>query len=330
MDTKLGKFECEKCGAKFPKSQGLQRHKNRKTPCAPILDIDDLREDDKKNPNKCRFCGRVYGSKGSLQQHVSKYCKIVPRNGDTSGMDKLYEHVLKRQLERERQQRQQHEDEIESLKMRIAKMEEKTAPAVPATTEHKEVKVANIVAGKNATVDQSINKTVNKVTINIFGAEKTPHITPRDVLGLFRSLGPIGSDLGKAGERIILSMAMMIYSDEKHPENITCYLSSKKGKEALVHAESGWEVMPISLTLSPMASRSVDELFKKQPWAGLDGIAVDANLEEPTKILSYIAKNEGDLVGGAAAPSSEFRAIPIRNKEILEKVLAKLPRMGDA
>ena len=249
-------------------------------------------------------------------------------------MDILYDHVLKRQLDQERRQREEetktHKTEIEALREDIKALQAGN-PMTGSTLAAGEVKTASIVAGKNAIVDQSTKNIKNTININFFGCEKTDHITPRDVLGLFRGIGPLGAgaDLGKAGEKIILSMAMMIYSDQKHPENITCYLPSKKGKEALVHAEGGWEVMPVSLTLSPMASRSVDELFRKQPWAGLDGIAADANLDEPTKILSYIAKNEGELVGDASAPASDFRAIPIRNREILEKVLAKLPRMGD-
>lgn len=322
--------ECDKCGKHFRDACVLRKHKQRKTPCAPILDEEDLSDEVKEKPHKCRFCGRQFTTSANLARHLKKSCKIVPKNGDTTGMDKLYEHVL-------RKQEMKHKKELEGLEVRMrAEMDQlKTTISQGGPhrgAEHKEVKVANVNAHK-AITDQSTGKTVNKTTINIniFGAENTSHITQRDVLGLFRSLGPTAQvqDLAKLSDRLILSMAMMIYSDVKYPENITCYLPSKKGKEALVHAAGGWEVMPVSLTLSPMASRSVDELFKKQPWAGLDGIAADENLDEPSRILSYIAKNEGDLVGGAAAPGSDLRAIPIRNKEILEKVLAKLPRMGD-
>ena len=188
-----------------------------------------------------------------------------------------------------------------------------------------------VVQTNHGVVDLSTKTFKQNITINFFGSENTSHITQKDVLGLFRSLGPVGAsaDLSKAGERLILSMAMMIYSDEMHPENITCYLPSKKGKEALVHAQRGWEVMPVSLTLSPMAVRSVDELFKKQPWPGIDGIAADANLDAPTKILTYIKDNEGTIIGNASAPSSELRAIPIRNRDLLDRVLQKLPGAGD-
>lgn len=78
-----------------------------------------------------------------------------------------------------------------------------------------------------------------------------------------------------------------------------------------------------------MASKSVDELFAKQPWPGMHGISSDQQLEVPTKILGYIKKHEGDIVNSISAPSSDLRAIPIRNKEILERVLSRLPKAGE-
>jgi hypothetical protein len=333
-------FKCDKCGAAFPKNQKLQRHLARKTPCVPIVDIEDLPDEKKQNPHKCKFCGRTFGSASSLSRHTKQACKIAPRNGDTSGMEKLYEHVLRKQEER-------HKKEMAELEKRLlAVIEDRGDPSQPrkgktqpdekavdigkAVVEvHDESKHAQVLA-KVAHVDQSTGKIVkNTINVNVFGGESTAHITSVDVLGLLRGLGPLGEDLCKPSERLILSMAMLIYSDERHPENITCYLPNKKGRDALIHGESGWEVMPVSLTLSPMASKSVDELFKKQPWPGIGGIDPLLNLDEPTRILSYIAKHEGDLVGGAASPSSELRAIPIRNRDILEKVLAKLPKAGD-
>jgi hypothetical protein len=344
MSARKG-VECEKCGKHFRDTYELGKHRQRKTPCAPILDPEDI-PDEKKDKPKCRFCGRAFSTQTNVRQHMKKTCKIAPRNGDTSGMDKLYDHVLKRQEEK----MQKMMEEMAALKTEVATLKaadgiisgasaivvaDRKEPKSTAVADRADVKNTPVINIKNALIDQSTGKSIrvtNKqtnVTLNIFGGESTAHITSVDVLSLLRALGPLGEDLCKPSERLILSMAMLIYSDERHPENITCYLPNKKGKDALIHGETGWEVMPVSLTLSPMASKSVDELFKKQPWPGLNGVPADLNLDEPTRILRYIADHEPDLVGGAASPSSELRAIPIRNREILEKVLAKLPRAGD-
>jgi hypothetical protein len=56
---------------------------------------------------------------------------------------------------------------------------------------------------------------------------------------------------------------MLVFSEAAHPEDITCFLPSKKGDDALVH---GWEVQPVGLVLSPMAAQGIETLFKHQPF----------------------------------------------------------------
>src|SRR5271170_4966557 len=90
-------FKCDRCGKKFPQSRDLKRHTSKKSPCTPILELEDLPEDQKNNPNKCMFCNRPFVNKSTMIRHIRENCKIAPRNGDTSGMDKLYEHVLRKQ-----------------------------------------------------------------------------------------------------------------------------------------------------------------------------------------------------------------------------------------
>ena len=93
---------CDLCGAQFPQPWKLRRHQARKTPCAPILEPEDLPPGALEDPNidqkKCRFCARVFSSYDSMRRHVRSACKIAPnkRNGD-AGMDLLYEHMIRRQ-----------------------------------------------------------------------------------------------------------------------------------------------------------------------------------------------------------------------------------------
>jgi hypothetical protein len=103
-----------------------------------------------------------------------------------------------------------------------------------------------IVNNNAGVIDQS-----TKITINVFGKENTSHITHANIWRIFKKISPVGDDLRKAAERMILEVAMMIFSDEKHVENITCFIPNKKGKEALIHGENGWEIMPISLAMFP-------------------------------------------------------------------------------
>ena len=74
-----------------------EEHLTCKTPCAPILDKEDLPEEQKDNPNRCHFCGRVYSRPDNLARHMKQVAKYAPRNGNTEGMDKVYEHTLRKQ-----------------------------------------------------------------------------------------------------------------------------------------------------------------------------------------------------------------------------------------
>lgn len=247
-------------------------------------------------------------------------------------MDKLYDHVLKRQEARHQKEMKEMRDAVGSLRAemkairgggKLADDADRPTPTIDSHIEHKTVGI------NHGVVDQSTKVTKNTININIFGCENTSHISHQDVLGFLQKMQPLGSDLDKAAERLLITIATKIFSDEKKPENLTCYLPNKKGKDVLVHRESGWEVMPMSLTMPPMAARSVEELFKKQPWPGVNGIPSDLKLEQHSRLLKHIADHEGDLVGNAALPSSEMRTIAIRNKDLLERALHKLPVAGD-
>ncbi len=165
------------------------------------------------------------------------------------------------------------------------------------------------------------------ITINIFGREKFDHIHSPQIMHLLEAVGAAGStaveDLKKAAALAVVKAAMLIFSDPIHPENLTCYLPNKRGTDALVHGEGGWEVQPVSLVLSPMATQAVELLFAKQPYPGLDGVADTAKIDECGRILRSLAEHEKDLRNDP--PRNEMRGVLIRNKELLQQVLAKLP-----
>jgi hypothetical protein len=339
--------DCPKCGHHFIGTSDLKRHLARKTPCMPILEPGDLPEEQKDNPNRCKFCGRAYSRPDNLARHMKQTCKIVSRSGDTTGMDKLYEHTLRKQ-----------QAEIEALKAQVNALtiattggEQEVAPATlasraviqnrlaqgaPAAAPVAKVIqsgiVTNVGAGSTfnsvANIDASVGKTINNVTVNIFGQEKLGRITGPQILDLFRGLGPAGENVKAIAEKAIIQAAMLIFSDPAHPEDITCYLPNKKGDSALVHCGSGWEVQPIGLVISPMAAQSIEVLFKHQPAPDQHTPENDVKwmMEECGNIMRYIQKHEGDMTN--EPPRGEMRGILVRNKEILQQVLDKLPMAG--
>ena len=321
-------IDCSKCGHHFRDTFNLKKHLARKTPCAPIIGEDDLPEEQKDSPNKCRFCGRAFASAQSMRRHVRQACKIAPREGNPDGMEKLYEYTLRRQMETMKA-------EIENLKAQVA--QSSAAAASTALTKIEAIPPATVVQTAHITnnIDRSVGKTINtaNITINVFERENLDRVTRQQVWDLLRGLGPVGDNVKAIAEKAIIQAAMLVFSDPERPENITCYLPNKKGDDALVHGEKGWEVQPVSLVISPMAAQSIELLFKHQPGMGDKFEArpkedVDWVMTTCGDIMRYIAKNEGDLTN--EPPRGEFRGILIRNKDLLQQVLAKLPVAGNS
>lgn len=335
-------FRCERCDRAFADNTHLKRHLNRKTPCAPVIDAEDLTEEQKGNPNKCKFCGRTFSTYVSMRRHIRQSCQIAPREGNPDGMEKLYDHILKKQ-----------QKDIEALTARLnaagigdsKQVDSSAAKNVKTTVALKQAVVvaapqaderapllAQSNSSRNIAVAQAGGIAVNDnrqqhITINIFGREKFDHIHSPQIMHLLEAVGAAGStaveDLKKAAALAVVKAAMLIFSDPIHPENLTCYLPNKRGTDALVHGEGGWEVQPVSLVLSPMATQAVELLFAKQPYPGIDGVADTAKIDECGRILRYIAEHEKDLRNDP--PRNEMRGVLIRNKELLQQVLAKLP-----
>jgi hypothetical protein len=315
-------FECDICGAKFPKNQGLAKHKARKTPCAPIIDSADLTEEQRTNPNKCKFCGRVFSRTDNLSRHMKKACKVAPREGNPDGMEKLYEYTLRKQEARIKAM----EDEL--AKLRRGPMAAALVSASPRVVASSSQPATTTVTNTMINIDNSVGKTINQISINVFGQEKLDRITKLQVFDLLKGLGPVGENVKAIAEKAIIQAAMLIFSDPDRPEDITCYLPNKKGENALIHGETGWEVQPVGLVISPMAAQSIETLFKHQPAPDQHTPEKDVKwiMEECGNIMRYIQKHEGDLTN--EPPRGELRGILIRNKELLHQVLKTLPMAG--
>jgi len=307
---------CTRCGKAFAKPTQLKRHYARKTPCAPILEAEDLPPETLDDPDlekkKCRFCGRVFSSYDSMRRHVRNSCKIAPnaKNGDV-GMDLLYEHTIRRQEARIATLERQNEEMLGMMRQLVARDGGTTLATAP------QANVGEIViTGDHNIVDARRVETT--VVVNVFGQEGLEHVTSARIRAIMEESLGVGAP-SAAAQAAVLKTALLVYSDPEHPENLTCYLPNKKGDEALVHMSrngtTGWEVQPVPLVLPPMARKSVDALFDRQPFE-------DAATFEP--LMAELRDNEARYVGGQGA----LRPVLVRNKDLLARALATLPTTG--
>ena len=295
---------CALCEKTFSKPVFLRRHLARKTSCAPILESADLPEQTLKDPDlekkKCRFCGRVFSSYDSMRRHVRNTCRIAPnrRNGE-GGLELLYEHTIRRQ-----------QTQIDQLSSLVEKLVTSGGSTGNTGAQAGEVAIQN-GEGQVAVDNRHIH-------INIFGQESLDHVTMERIKAVLDE-SIRAPALLVAANTAILKTAMLVYSDPDRPENLTCYLPNKKTNDALVHLSrpdgtTGWEVRPTTLVLPPMAQKSVDMLFDRQPFE---------DAEEYAPLMKDLRDNEARYTAGG-----ELRPILVRNKELLARALESLPIGG--
>ena len=294
---------CARCGKVFDIPCHLRRHQKRKTPCAPIVEATDLPEGDQQKPFGCKFCGRKFSTEPSMWKHVRTACKIA---GSEEGMEKLYEHTLQKQLE---EQQKQIAEMAEMMKRMEARHMSQLVP-------HSSSDVSAAAAAA-VTVSQ-INQTAQTITnigsiqFNIFGKEDTKHIGQTEVKALLDDVLSSTQDPTQGAIAAFLKAAMLVYSDPGHPENLTCYLPNSKKDDVLVHVGEGWTVQPYKVVLPPMATKSLDTLFEKQPFVDADKYG---------DLMKALVANEQAYKEG-----KEMRTVLVRNKALLEKALGALPK----
>jgi len=228
-----------------------------------------------------------------MYRHIRVACKVAPnkKNGDT-GMERLYEHTLQKQVER-------LETQMDEM-MKLIRQQQGSSSS-SSTIQAGEIAFQ---AGDHAQVDNS-KKIVN---INVFGQEKLDHVTAERIKVILNECLQRPALPAAVGEAV-LKTAMLVYSDPDRPENLTAYLPNKKTKDALVHTKAGWEVQPTRLVLPPMALKSIDTIFGRQPHE-----------DEYAPLLKELQQNEARFAAG-----EDLHPILVRNKDLLMRALATLP-----
>lgn len=148
-----------------------------------------------------------------------------------------------------------------------------------------------------------------RTVINVFGREALERVTTDHIRGFLDEALLLSPSIADAAQSAVMKTAMLVYSNPDHPENLTCYLPNKKTDDAMVRSETGWEVQPAALVLSPMAQKSIDMLFKKQPYQARD----ENTLRAYGQVLKTISSNEHLY-------SVELRPVLVRNKALLERI----------
>lgn len=105
-----------------------------------------------------------------------------------------------------------------------------------------------------------------KPKIKNFGAEDTSHITTAQVTNIMDRAMMIEPDNSKkAALAAMLGMVSLIFSDERHAYNVTCYLPDDEKEYVKVRVTDGWASFHYTKVLPIMVSTAVDVIVFKQP-----------------------------------------------------------------
>jgi hypothetical protein len=165
---------CDDCCKQFISPYLLKRHRLRKTPCRPIINIDT-----QGGHICCKYCGRLFATTQSMIRHMRQYCKIATSD---EGMKKLFNHTLQRQLADQKEHTTRVEAQVADLTAMMAQLMEKTQ----ITSSNIASQNADIFVNNTGTLVNNTGTLVNNTgtlvnntgTINSTHVNTTVHIHP--------------------------------------------------------------------------------------------------------------------------------------------------------
>jgi hypothetical protein len=251
---------CPKCNKQFAKPCFLKRHLQRKTPCDPIVDLQE------KTALTCRFCGRAFTTQAALSRHTKHRCKIA--NSD-EGMEKLMEHTIQRQLAEQKQMTSQLQTQVG----RLTELLEQQLSLVPCDTRSAERRV-NIGTAQSSSgpvmnavgtmINSTTNVQVNQVqqVINIkpavpWDGETRIHVSAAQIAAAFAENARLREYTRLEEHQLTdpeiappyVSELLMDLTKRAHadPAARNVYLNPKRADQALVHMASGkWEITSLA------------------------------------------------------------------------------------
>ena len=220
---------CEICGGIFRAPATLLRHQNRKTPCAPIIESD-------ADTFACRYCGRSFASRQSMNRHTRKTCKIA---NSEEGMSILMEHTIAKQNE-------DLKNEVDDMRERVTTLTDLVTKLLGGTTVTNNAQVIN-----NAPVTNN----TNIVNIHPWSCEEKLYIPATMLTAAFTENKRLieyckFSDAEKTNPELAAPYVLEALVDltkraHADPAARNVYLNPKRADQVMVFDDVSWQVRPL-------------------------------------------------------------------------------------
>ena len=289
-------LKCPKCAKTFQSSAHLRRHLDRKTPCDPITEP-------ATGGHSCRYCGRGFASKGSMQRHVRQYCRIAKSD---EGMEKLLDHTLAKQVKAlERRLEQQAISHRELADRQSAQVAELTAllkqQLAIAPAAHQQI----TVEGVNTTVQnaQTIqNNITNHITIRSWGGPERISVTPSMLRTAFAENarlaeyckldGPDQFEPETAAPYVLEALIDLIRRAHADPEARNVYLNPRRADQVLVY-EVEWKVLALVDAIRALLDGTAQGI-KRIILSDADRAQLTQEVQSAAAGIPYLYEDEAD------------------------------------
>jgi hypothetical protein len=285
---------CETCGSAFGQPWQLSRHRNRKTPCTPVIDAADAPEDDPKKYS-CRHCSRRFTTQQALSRHIRQNCKLT-REGDAD--DDIFAAADSDDTDVEQTQ-QQLQEELASVRAQVEELKRfieahipsgPKAPAVAAKTPAPVAKMPAAVAKTPAVATKTPAVAAKTPAVaakpppiaapeptgppskmETFDSEKRIHITASDVEAVFtknarlvkycRMSDEARTDADKAVPFVLEAFIELIRRAHQDPAYRNIYVDPDHTDQVMVSDESRqWKPLPFAEGIRRLFDSVADHL----------------------------------------------------------------------
>jgi uncharacterized C2H2 Zn-finger protein len=339
-------IQCQRCGHAFRDNGTLQRHLARKRLCKENeinneINNEENEENEENNPlpvaiPTCPECGKTYKFASSLSRH-RKIC--LGLEGELNKMATRRKNkipVIQAPDETDETDDKNHTNiDGENTSSNTIEVTETISPVIPREN-------AATSQPKNGKDEVKHEDTIAPIVtrpehIRVFGEENRPkRITYKQIWDLLSEVIKVNNKPklhGEQAERVILMIARLLYGNEDHPEDITCFLPSKNSNEVIIHQKHGWRSVAFEEICGTMVRKSLDVLYDRQPgFGGKDFNDMDFTerrwfQNDCADFLRYIIAEEESIVSNGVR--KYLHSLLITSKALLEIKFGKAPKMGD-
>lgn len=310
---------CARCGKQFRYPSDLRRHRERKTPCAPVVPDPNTDEEDESG-HRCDYCNRRFTTATSMYRHRKHYCALA--KGGIGAMKR----ALAAKPNLEKTEREQQQAEMDAMRKELKELKALMRGQVaggggggeaPAVTNNNGIGPQT----NNGPVDQHVEvHNHNHVVENhyheaprVFGDEDVSRIS-RGVIAEFmnRAQETGGGDALSQASALLAILIREVYSGS------SAFLKNVREKKVLTLLPNrGWQAQDLGAVARKMGATAVNLAFDKQPHE--DAARYDS-------LLKAMGANETELVTSSRGVSCEVLA---NNKRAVMERLGRQPRIGE-